>query len=97
MNIEENLEFDEYYDLGFKKDEKEIEKQFPYINDPNVMRTDLNEESENSYYVSTIEYGYNFIYPFDDNNEEEPEGEEDEGPYFHLYNIPKREPTIHYE
>lgn len=99
MNSEENLELDENYDLAFKKDDNEIENQFPYITDPNLMRTFINEEesiSAISYHVSTIEFDRECIREIDNNyfEESEEEEEEAEGPYFDLYDAPTRKPTI---
>lgn len=98
MNGEENLEFDENYDLGLKKDENEIENQFPYIIDPNIMRTFINEEesiSEISHHSTTIEYDNEYIREIDNNYLEESEEEEEvESPYLDLYDAPIRKPTI---
>ena len=97
MSDEENLLFDEYYKYRINKDENDIEKQFPYINSPNEMNTFVNEESTseiNRFINSGFEN--NYIGENDNNLEEESE-EEDNGPYFDLYETKTREPTINLE
>lgn len=98
MSDIEDLEFDDYYHLAKTKDEKEYEKQFPYIKDifiniTTINRSDLTENtnSENSIELENInDEEENYI----GTEQEEEEQLEEDGPYFDLYDTLQREPTI---
>ena len=95
MSVIENLEFDDYY-LRNTKDEKEYEKQFPYIKYLYTIRTIISEDNvrENTLTENIDELeNNNDSQENDADNDQEAETEEN-GPYFDLYDPFQREPTI---